>query len=92
MTRKKNVKRIKVSRRLKKILKRMINSRRCPQGLALRIKIILLSIKHDIPIVVEILGISPPTVRKWINRWVNNLQKLIKAAAKGKKNENWLKT
>ena len=92
MTRTLIKKRIKLSRRLIKALKRMINSRLCSQGLVLRIKIILLSIKHEYRIVAEGLGISIPTVRKWITRWVKSVQKLIESATKGKKNENCSKT
>jgi len=76
---------IKISRRLKKALKRIIKARKSPQGLVSRIRIILLSITYGPQMIAEILKISRPTVRKWMKRWAEEGEKLLREAAKGKK-------
>jgi len=60
---------ISVSYRQKVVLRKQKRRWKCPQGIALRAQIILLSLKHSNSYIAKYLSISVTTVRKWRKRW-----------------------
>jgi putative transposase len=60
---------ISVSYRQKVILKKQKRRWKCPQGIALRVQIVLLSRKYSNSYIAKYLEISATTVRKWRKRW-----------------------
>lgn len=58
-----------ISHRQKVILKKQKRRYKCPQGIAIRMEIILLARKYSNSSIATRLGISIKTVRKWRKRW-----------------------